>query len=509
MIDPADRVVRAIARRNSYALVWLQFGVSHLIALGGIGLLRLYQPMSTSELWTLIVVSQVLIAIDNLISIKLTRWMWRPVWAWEHGARDPASTIAAWTTLATLPLEYTRLMRRYPFFFIYLPFIAYTTWTLHLQWYSFFTLVVGGCVVLLYGLIARYFPIEVVARPVLEEIAKGLPADFEIQAPGLPLRWRLFAAAPIITIITGVVVAGLSTEGHHARLSDLGLSVLVAVLVSFTISLELVVLVTRSLGRSLNELQHATEQVRAGDYTARVPVVATDETGRLAQSFNTMVVGLREREQLREAFGAYVDPGLAERVLREGPDLVGEQVDVTVLFLDIRDFTAFAERAEPAEVVTMLSGFWELVVPALLRHGGHANKVIGDGLLAVFGAPERLDDHAARAVTAALEITQLVRERYARRVEVGIGVNSGPVIAGMVGGGGRVEFTVIGDTVNTAARVEAATRETGDDLLITDATRRPLDGDALELQGRPPVALKGKRAPVDLWAPRVALPVAD
>jgi hypothetical protein len=101
MIDPADRVVRAIAR-----------------------------------LWTLIVVSRVLIAIDNLISIKLTRWMWRPVWAWEGGARDPASTSAAWTTLATLPLEYTRLMRRYPVFFVYLPFIAFTTWTLHLHWYS-------------------------------------------------------------------------------------------------------------------------------------------------------------------------------------------------------------------------------------------------------------------------------------------------------------------------------------------------------------------------------------
>src|SRR5207245_882431 len=140
--------------------------------------------------------------------------------------------------------------------------------------------------------------------------------------------------------------------------------------------------------------------VSRGDFSSRVPVVATDETGKLAQSFNTMVEGLDERERLREAFGAYVDPGLAERVLREGSDLAGQELEVTVLFLDIRDFTAFAERAAPREVVALLGGFWELIVPVLLRHHGHANKFIGDGLLAVFGAPEQVADHAEHAVRA-------------------------------------------------------------------------------------------------------------
>jgi adenylate cyclase len=507
-MDPIDRAVRAIARRNSYALVWLQFGVAHVVMLGGIGLLTLYQPMSSGDFWLLVGISQLLVAIDNLISIKLTRRMWRPVWAWERGARDAASTVAAWTTLATLPLEYVRTVRKYPFVFGYLPFIAFITWKLHLAWYSFFTLSVTGTVVLLYALIARYFTMEVVTRPVLEEIARGLPSDFEVDAPGLPLRWRLLAAAPIINVITGVVVAGLSARGHHAHLADLGLSWLIAVGVSFTISFELVVLVLRSLGSSLNDLQHATERVRAGDYGARVPVVATDETGRLAQSFNSMVEGLDERERLREAFGAYVDPGLADRILKEGAALEGEEVEVSVLFLDIRDFTAFAERARPDEVVAMLNGFWELVVPALLRHGGHANKFIGDGLLAVFGAPERLADHAERAVAAACEIANLVRERYEGGVEVGIGVNSGRVIAGTIGGGGRVEFTVIGDAVNTAARVEAMTRTTGDEILITEATRALLEGDELSLQPRPPVTLKGKREQVKLWAPTAPAGVA-
>jgi class 3 adenylate cyclase len=138
----------------------------------------------------------------------------------------------------------------------------------------------------------------------------------------------------------------------------------------------------------------------------------------------------------------------------------------------------------------------------LRRHGGHANKFIGDGLLAVFGAPDRLADHAGRAVAAALELARLVEDRYAGRIAVGIGVNSGSVIAGTVGGGGRFEFTVIGDTVNTAARVEAATRETGDVVLITDATRERLCQDLFDFRERPPVPLKGKSVRVRLWAPR-------
>jgi class 3 adenylate cyclase len=305
-----------------------------------------------------------------------------------------------------------------------------------------------------------------------------------------------------------VVVAGLSTRGHRTSLSDLGISWLIAVAVSFTISLELTVLVSRSVGSSLGDLQRATDRVRAGDFGARVPVVATDETGRLAQSFNTMIEGLDERERLRSAFGAFVDPGLAERVIKEGADFAGEEVDVSILFLDIREFTRFAERSEPHEVVALLNDLWDLAVPLLRAHGGHANKFIGDGLLAVFGAPETVEDHARRAVEAALEIAAAVHERFGDRIAVGIGVNSGPVVAGTVGGGGRLEFTVIGDAVNTASRVEAATRETGDEVLITEDTRRLLPNDRFDLDERPAVELRGKAVHVTLWAPR-ALRASD
>jgi class 3 adenylate cyclase len=505
MRDPVDRAVRAIVRRNSYALVWLQFGVAHVVMLGGLGLLSLYQPMSDARFWTLVAVSQGLVAVDNVVSIKLTRRMWRPVRRWERrSGPDPELAVAAWRALATLPLEYVRRVRAYPAIFSYLPFVAFATWLLHLPWYSFFIIAGAGTAVVAYGLIVRYFTMEVVIRPVLEQVAGELPREFEIEGHGLSLRWRLLAVAPVINVITGVVVAGLSTRGHHATLADLGLSWLIAVVVSFTISLELVVLVGRSLVSSLSDLRRATERVATGDFHTRVPVVASDETGDLAQSFNAMIDGLDEGERLRQAFGAYVDPALADRVVREGADLAGEEREVSVLFLDVRDFTAFCEQAQPHEVVTLLNELWELAVPVLLHHGGHANKFIGDGLLGVFGAPQPLDDHAVAAVCAALDLTSAIDERFQSTVAVGVGINSGSVVAGTVGGGGRIEFTVIGDTVNTAARVEAATRATGDSVLITDATRRLLPPDRFALDPRPEIPLRGKEVPVRLWAPRPA-----
>jgi adenylate cyclase len=152
-------------------------------------------------------------------------------------------------------------------------------------------------------------------------------------------------------------------------------------------------------------------------------------------------------------------------------------------------------------VVTTLNALYGEVVPVVLRHGGHASKFIGDGLLAVFGAPDRLPDHARRAVAAGREIVETVERSHGGGLRVGVGINSGTVVAGTIGGGGRVDFTVIGDAVNTAARVESATRQTGDDLLITAATLALLDDAAGGWVERSAVALKGKTEAVRLYAP--------
>ena len=168
---------------------------------------------------------------------------------------------------------------------------------------------------------------------------RRLPPDFAGARLGVPLRWKLLGALPLINVITGVVASGLSTDGS-ASLDDLGLDVVVAVVVAFTISFELVLLVTKSILRPVDDLLEATEAVKRGDLDARVPVVSGDELGELAGSFNEMMDGLSERERLRMAFGSYVDPEVAERVLEEGELLEGQEREVTVMFVDVRDFTA-------------------------------------------------------------------------------------------------------------------------------------------------------------------------
>ena len=171
-----------------------------------------------------------------------------------------------------------------------------------------------------------------------------------------------------------------------------------------------------------------------------------------------------------------------------------------MLFLDVRGFTSMSESAKPRELVGKLNELWDVCVPVITDRGGHANKFIGDGMLAVFGAPERHPDHADRAVAAALEVAERVEHHFADTLRVGIGVNSGRVLVGTVGGGGRLDFTVIGDAVNTAARVEAATRDTGDDVLVTEVTLNLLSNDRDGWEERPAVPLKGKSQHVRLYA---------
>jgi adenylate cyclase len=216
-----------------------------------------------------------------------------------------------------------------------------------------------------------------------------------------------------------------------------------------------------------------------------------------------MVVGLAEREQIRSAFGTYVDPAIAEHVLREGTDLAGEEVEVSIMFIDIRDFTGLSETISATEIVGTINRLFERAVPVIREHGGHVDKFVGDGLLAVFGAPRRVADHPRQALLAALAIAAAVREEFGGGLSVGIGVNTGVVVAGNVGGAGRFEFSVIGDPVNVAARIEAATRQTGDTILISERTRELVAGAPAELEERPDVELKGKSEPVSLYAVHV------
>ena len=495
--------------RYPYAALVALFALAYLVGLAAVLLLRLYQDMSGGELLLIAGVVVVLVLVENALALRVVRRLIEPARPWLYGNHDPRAAEQAWSALAGLPLDFLTRGRWIAVLFNVVPMSLFVTLLLDLTALAFCILVAGAAVVLVYGVLLRFLGTELLLRPVLGDISRTLPDRAELGATRIPLRWKLLFALPAINLVTGVVVSGISAARDNQTLADLGWDVAAAVLVSSTLSLGITLLLSRSVTAQLTELLDATERVARSEIGVRVPVLSIDETGALAASFNEMVAGLEERERLRDAFGAFVDPGIVDRVLEQGStDLEGEEVEVSVLFLDIRGFTQMAERRSARAIVKRLNEFYEVVVPLLQRHGGHANKFIGDGLLGVFGAPERVDDHADRAVLAALHITEAVRETFGGGLEIGIGVNSGTVLAGTVGGGGHVEFTVIGDAVNTAARVEEATRETGDTILLTEATRSLLTLPYGGFAPRHGVQLKGKREPVELYAALAAVPSA-
>jgi adenylate cyclase len=247
-------------------------------------------------------------------------------------------------------------------------------------------------------------------------------------------------------------------------------------------------------------LAEGTERVAAGDYSQCLPVVQDDDLGALTASFNRMQAGLAERQRLQAAFGTYVDPALAARLLEQGDDIfTGERREVSVMFVDVRDFTPFAEANTAEDTVARLNALFEIVVPAVVDAGGHVNKFLGDGALAVFGAPNDLADHADAAVSAAVLIHRMVAERFGGELRIGVGINTGLVIAGTLGGAGKLEFTLIGDTVNVAARVEQLTKITGDAILVTQQFVDALARRSPELVDRGAHALKGKSASVQVF----------
>jgi adenylate cyclase len=256
----------------------------------------------------------------------------------------------------------------------------------------------------------------------------------------------------------------------------------------------------------LEELTRAMRAVALGNFSPRLAVTQADEFATVAQCFNDMTSGLAERERLRDAFGRYLSPEVAQAVMKEAPRLGGETVEATVLFADIRGFTGLSERLSPPEIVQLLNGYFSAVEPAIQGAGGWINKFGGDSLLAVFGVPQRRADHAACAVNAALALRAALAafnaaQRAADRPEIGIGIgiHTGQMVAGNVGSPGRLEYTVIGDAVNAAARLQSLTREHGVDVLLSaDAFGAAgLDVPA-ESVGQLP--LRGRKEPLEVLA---------
>lgn len=239
--------------------------------------------------------------------------------------------------------------------------------------------------------------------------------------------------------------------------------------------------IARSVTRPVHALVRAARGVERGDYTGSVKVTQRDELGELALAFNRMLKGLAERDKVRDLFGRFVPRAVAERALAGNAVLGGEDRQVTVLFSDLRNFTSFSERRHPQEVVLLLNTYFTRMSEVVEKNHGMVDKFLGDGVMAIFGAPVASEDDAGNALQAALDMVsalERLNEEFASkglpRLDIGIGINTGVMVAGNMGSPNRFNYTVIGDGVNLAARIEGLTkrREYRARIIATDATVR-------------------------------------
>jgi len=226
----------------------------------------------------------------------------------------------------------------------------------------------------------------------------------------------------------------------------------------------------------------------------------------LGARINASLEKKRLRDQQRELISKFATREVAEDLLTSGFSLGGKYVEASALFCDIRSFTTIAEAHDPAETIELLNDYYLLMMDAIGGEGGVVNQMVGDGLMAIFGAPAPRDDHRQAAVFAARQMVELIRlfnEEQAVRdkvqIQIGVGVASGSVIAGYTGTHNRATYTCVGDTVNLAARLEAHTKDVGRPILIDENTRSGLAEEiAVEAQGE--LVVKGKTQPTKVYA---------
>ena len=316
-------------------------------------------------------------------------------------------------------------------------------------------------------------------QPLASVLAREISVrDCGAQPFTLAARMRFFfplmTLAPIVIVGTSILLRAWDSLGGNA-------TALIRDVVFIAIACaSLFLYLMYTLGRQLRDqtalVTNALDRLAYGEMQTKAELYSASEFGAIASHINDTAVSLRERQRLRDLFGAYMTTEVAEALLDDHGSGRTERRFVAVLFLDVRGFTDFSSTRTPEQVVGVLNEIFAPAVDAIASNGGTVNKYLGDGLLAVFGAPVRLTEPCHAAVAAALEISSALRElnlrwRRSGRPElgIGIGIHAGEVVVGSVGAPDhKLEYTVIGDAVNVASRIEQLNKKLGTEILISD-----------------------------------------
>lgn len=307
-----------------------------------------------------------------------------------------------------------------------------------------------------------------------------------------------FSDAAVISMVNEDIAFAMVYKIQKIVMWLTGIVLAISFLINFFFS--------RSLSEPISRLTHASDEIKKGHYDIEISSESRDEIGILTDSFQDMARGLAERENIKTAFGKFVNKQIAELVMKKEVKLGGERKDVVVFFSDIRSFTEMAETLEPEEVVEFLNQYMTRMVRCITRSKGIVDKYIGDAIMAVWGAPVSTGNDAFYAINAALmmrnELIEFNRERYEKgkdNIHIGCGIHCGPVLSGQIGSEDRMEYTVIGDTVNIASRIEALNKAFATDILITEETAQRVTG-IFKLEPMQRIKVKGKSEPMQIYA---------
>jgi len=299
--------------------------------------------------------------------------------------------------------------------------------------------------------------------------------------------FRMATVVPMTIVIVTLVTLQWELDVLNMPVEEYGRRVIFFTLVLFGILFVstgvLNRLVSRSIVEPLKNMLEALSKVRDGDYQAQIRVLGNDEIGILGDAANQMIRGLADRQKLRDAFGKYVTPEIRDEILSGRIPLEGERREGTVMFVDLRDFTPFVENNPPEEVMSGLRAYFTAMHRAIRLRRGLVLQFVGDEIEAVFGIPIPFESHADAAVRAAIDMRRALKELNSERVASGeppfahgIGIHSGSVLAGNSGSEEQSAYSLIGNTVNVASRIEGLTREIGCDILVSQETVERLKG---------------------------------
>lgn len=362
-----------------------------------------------------------------------------------------------------------------------------------------FTITLGGITTcaLIYLIVQRLL------RPVTARALATAPPERPV-GPGISTRlimvWALASGVPLLGL---GVIAAEALGGHFGDAQSLAFPMLVLAGGGLGVGALATALAARALADPLGAVRLALSRVRAGDLDAVVAIDDGGEIGLLEAGFNEMADGLRERERIRDLFGRHVGREVASKALARDVALGGETREVAVVFVDLVGSTALASRLPPSAVVSLLNRFFSVVVAVTEAHGGWVNKFEGDAALCVFGAPTDDPKASNRALAAARALDARIRDELPE-IGVGVGVSAGPALAGNVGAETRLEYTVIGDPINEAARLcERAKREPARVLASASALARADQAERDRWRLGEEVVLRGRSGATRVASPTV------